>query len=33
LLAQAESVAISPDGKRIITLSEGKKTPIVTYQR
>lgn len=33
LLAQAESVAISPDGKRIITLSEGKKTPIVTYLR
>ncbi|MCU0749991.1 MAG: hypothetical protein MUF13_10655 [Akkermansiaceae bacterium] len=33
LLAQAESIAISADGKRIIALSEGKKTPIVTYQR
>ena len=33
LLAQAESIAISSDGKRIITLSEGRKTPIVTYQR
>jgi hypothetical protein len=33
LLAQAESVAISADGKSIVTLSEGKKTPIVSYRK
>jgi hypothetical protein len=32
-LQQAESLAFSKNGKSLITLSEGNRSPILTYQK